>query len=106
VGMPVRGLERLAICSGHRQTGHRHRWHRRGFCLFWTWKVRRGQPGRPAVPKHVWRTFLENHVKTMVSLHFSTVPTISFQVLYVFLVLAHDRRRIVPYGQNIHAAPQ
>ena len=22
-------------------------WHRMGFRLFWTWKVRRGQPGRP-----------------------------------------------------------
>ena len=28
-------------------------WHRRGFRLFWTWKVRRGQPGRPPVPKGV-----------------------------------------------------
>ena len=24
-------------------------WHRMGFRLFWTWKVRRGQPGRPAI---------------------------------------------------------
>ena len=31
----------------------------------------------------------------MVSVDFFTVPTISFRVLYVFLVLAHDRRRIV-----------
>jgi hypothetical protein len=28
-------------------------WHRQGFRLFWTWKVRRGQPGRPAVPKEI-----------------------------------------------------
>jgi len=28
-------------------------WHRKGFRLFWTWKVRRGQPGRPSVPKNV-----------------------------------------------------
>ncbi len=28
-------------------------WHRKGFRLFWTWKVRRGQPGRPAVPKDI-----------------------------------------------------
>src|SRR6516164_7907570 len=28
-------------------------WHRKGFCLFWTWKVRRGQPGRPAVCREV-----------------------------------------------------
>jgi hypothetical protein len=28
-------------------------WHRKGFRLFWTWKVRHGQPGRPAIPKEV-----------------------------------------------------
>jgi len=28
-------------------------WHRKGFRLFWTWKVRHGQPGRPTVPKDV-----------------------------------------------------
>jgi len=28
-------------------------WHRQAFRLFWTWKVRRGQPGRPSVPKDV-----------------------------------------------------
>ena len=28
-------------------------WHRKSFRLFWTWQVRRGQPGRPTVPKDV-----------------------------------------------------
>jgi len=28
-------------------------WHRKGFRLFWTWKVRRGQPGRPPVSKDI-----------------------------------------------------
>jgi hypothetical protein len=28
-------------------------WHRKGFRLFWNWKVRHGQPGRPSVPKDV-----------------------------------------------------
>src|SRR5947199_2434368 len=28
-------------------------WHRKGFRLFWTWKVRRGQPGRPAISREV-----------------------------------------------------
>src|ERR1700726_2216869 len=26
-------------------------WHRAGFRLFWTWKVRRGQPGRPVISR-------------------------------------------------------
>jgi len=28
-------------------------WHRRGFRLFWTCKIRRGKPGSPSVPKEV-----------------------------------------------------
>ena len=51
-------------------------------------------------PSQTWRTFLENHLKTMVSVDFFTVPTIRFQLLYVFLVLAHDRRRILPFRGN------
>jgi hypothetical protein len=38
-------------------------------------------------PSQTWRTFLENHISQMVSIDFFTVPTIRFQVLYVFLVL-------------------
>jgi hypothetical protein len=53
-------------------------------------------------PSQTWRTFLENHVKTMVSVDFFTVPTIRFQVLYVFLVLAHDRRRILHFAVTAH----
>jgi hypothetical protein len=46
--------------------------------------VRRRRP-----PSQTCKTFLDNHVKSMVSVDFFTVPTIRFQVLYVFLVLAH-----------------
>lgn len=126
-------------------------WHRKGFRLFWTWKIRLGKPGRPVVPQEVrelirtmsrdnplwgapriysellklgieigetsvskymvrrrrppsqtWRTFLDNHVKSMVSVDFFTVPTIRFQILYVFLVLAHERRRIVHFAVTEH----
>src|SRR5207253_4342782 len=53
-------------------------------------------------PSQSWRTFLENHVKDMVSADFFTVPTIRFQILYVFLVLAHERRRIVHLAVTAH----
>jgi transposase InsO family protein len=33
---------------------------------------------------------------------FFTVPTIRFQVLYVFLVLAHDRRRVLHFHVTAH----
>ena len=127
-------------------------WHRKSFRLFWVWKIRRGQLGRPTLPREVrdlirrmcrenptwgaprihgellklginigessvskymvrsrkprsqtWRTFLENHAKQLVSIDFFTAPTIRFQVLYVFLVLAHDRRRILHF--NVTANP-
>jgi transposase InsO family protein len=45
---------------------------------------------------------LENHLKSLVSVDFFTVPTIRFQVLYVFLVLAHERRRILHFGVTAH----
>jgi len=53
-------------------------------------------------PSQTWRTFLDNHVKTIVSVDFFTVATIRFQILYVFLVLAHDRRRIVHFNVTSH----
>jgi putative transposase len=43
------------------------------------------------------------HLKSLVSVDFFTAPTIRFQVLYVFLVLAHDRRRVVHF--NVTARP-
>ena len=49
-----------------------------------------------------WRTFLDNHIKNLVSVDFFTVPTIRFQVLYVFLVLAHDRRRVLHFNVTAH----
>src|SRR6266566_6209638 len=130
-------------------------WHRAGFRLFWTWKVRRGPPGRPVIarevrdlirqmcrenpgwgaprihgellklgidigessvskymvrcgkpPSQTWRTFLDNHLQQLVSIDFFTVPTLRFQVLYVFLVLAHDRRRIVHCNVTAHPTAQ
>jgi putative transposase len=53
-------------------------------------------------PSQTWRAFLENHAKQLVSIDFFTVPTIRFQVLYVFLVLAHDRRRILHFHVTAH----
>jgi len=62
--------------------------------------------GETSVSKYMvrqtWRTFLENHLQKLVSIDFFTVPTLRFQVLYVFLVLAHDRRRIVHCNVTAH----
>jgi len=63
--------------------------------------IRRSKP-----PSQTWRTFLENHVKTMVSVDFFAVPTISFRVLFVFLVLAHDRRRVLHFNVTAHSTAE
>jgi putative transposase len=53
-------------------------------------------------PSQTWRTFLENHLQSLVSVDFFIVPTIRFQILYVFLVLAHEQRRIVHFAVTAH----
>jgi putative transposase len=57
-------------------------------------------------PSQTWCTFLENHAMQLVSVDFFTVPTIRFQVLYVFLVLAHDRRRILHFNVTAHSTAE
>ena len=48
------------------------------------------RPVRP--PSQTWRTFLDNHFRDLVAIDFFTVPTATFRVLFVLVVLAHDRR--------------
>lgn len=50
------------------------------------------KPTRP--PSQTWRTFLTNHAKDIASFDFFTVPTATFRVLYVFLVLDNASRRL------------
>ena len=46
-------------------------------------------------PSQTWRTFLTNHMKQLSSIDFFIVPTATFRVLFVFIVLSHDRRRVL-----------
>ena len=136
---------RLALCMVQPDTVIR--WHRQGFKLFWRWKSRSGELGRPPIPRDVreliqrisrenpgwgapricsellllghevaertvakymirsrqppsqtWRTFLANHVPDLAACDFFTVPTATFRVLYVFIVLRHDRRQVVHFN--------
>jgi putative transposase len=48
--------------------------------------------GKP--PFQTWRVFLDNHVLDIAACDFFTVPTATFRVLYVFIVLRHDRRQV------------
>lgn len=49
-------------------------------------------------PSQTWRTFLDNHVRDIAACDFFTLPTATFRVLYVFIVLRHDRRRVVHFN--------
>jgi putative transposase len=49
-------------------------------------------------PSQNWRTFLKNHMQTLVSADFFVVPTITFRLLFVFVILSHDRRRVIYFG--------
>jgi len=53
-------------------------------------------------PSQTWRTFLANHVSQIVSVDFFTVHTICFKTLFVFVVLGHDRRRILHFNVTVH----
>ncbi len=53
-------------------------------------------------PSQNWRTFLYNHSKVLVSLDFFTVPTLTFRILYVFLVLSLERREVIHFNFTEH----
>lgn len=58
------------------------------------------RPRRPS--SQTWKIFLKNHIHELVSTDFFVVPTATFQLLFVFLVLSHERRRVVHFGVTAH----
>ena len=68
--------------------------------------VEKYKPLGERLPSAKWRTFLGQHVKELVAIDFFIVPTATFKVLFVFLVLAHDRRRIVHFNVTEHPTAQ
>ena len=49
-------------------------------------------------PSQTWRIFLKNHMHNTCAIDFFTVPTATYRVLYVFIVLLHENRRIVHFN--------
>jgi len=58
---------------------------------------RRGQP-----PSQTWRTFLRNHIGQIVAADFFVVPTATYRLLFILVLLAHDRRRIRHVAVTAH----
>ena len=53
-------------------------------------------------PAQTWRTFLANHVPDIAAIDFFIVTTVRFRLLYCFIVLRHDRRRVVHLNVTAH----
>src|SRR2546422_9820342 len=59
--------------------------------------VRRRQP-----PSQTWRTFLANHIDQIMAADFFVVPTATYRLLFVLVILAHERGRIVRVSVTDH----
>jgi putative transposase len=64
--------------------------------------VSRWMPRRRKPPSQTWKSYLDNHVGDSASIDFFTVPTATFRVLFVLVVLAHVRRRMVHFNVTDH----
>ena len=64
--------------------------------------VARFMPKRRKPPSQTWCAFLDNHLTDLVSIDFLVVPTATFRVLFVLIVLAHHRRRVVHFNVTGH----
>src|SRR5215469_3380490 len=49
-----------------------------------------------------WLAFLRNHRETIAAMDFFTVPTVTFQLLYCFFIIRHDRRQILHFNVTRH----
>jgi hypothetical protein len=57
---------------------------------------------RRSPPSQTWTDVPANHVRDLVAVDFFTVPTARLRVLFVFVVLAHHRRRVVHFNVTEH----
>jgi hypothetical protein len=52
------------------------------------------RPEPTKAKSQTWVTFFKNHARNVVAVDMFVVPTIRFQVLYVFIILGLERRRL------------
>lgn len=68
--------------------------------------IRDTRPVSTDKQKQSWQTFLNNHTKHIWSMDFAVVPTITFKVLHVLLIMSHDRRKIEHFAVTAHPTAQ
>ena len=57
---------------------------------------------RRVPPSQTWRTFLANHAHQLIAADFFVVPTATCRLLFVLVLFAHDRRRVVHVAVTDH----
>jgi transposase InsO family protein len=57
-------------------------------------------------PSQGWKTFLRNHADGIASMDLFVVPTVSFRLLYGFLILRHSRREILWLSVTAHPSTE
>jgi hypothetical protein len=57
-------------------------------------------------PSQGWKTFLHNHADGIASMDLFLVPTISFRLVYGFLILQHARRELLWLGVTAHPSAE
>jgi putative transposase len=60
----------------------------------------------PQPPSPTWKAFLTNHVQDLAALDFLVVPTVRHTVLFVLVILAHERRRVMHFNITEHPTAQ
>ena len=58
---------------------------------------------RPSkLPSQLWKTFLRNHAEAIAAIDMCVVPTLTFDLLFAFLVLGHGRRQLLWFEVTRH----
>ena len=60
------------------------------------------KPRRPVDPKQRWMTFVRNHAKAVIASDFFIVVTATFQLVYVFVIMEIETRRILHFNVTRH----
>jgi hypothetical protein len=60
--------------------------------------IRKYRPKSRRQRSQSWRTFLQNHAGAIAALDFFVVPTVTFHLLYVLVVITHERRKVVHFN--------
>ena len=62
------------------------------------------RPSKP--PSQTWKTFLQNHAQAIAAIDICVVPTLTFELLFAFLILGHGRRQLLWFEVTRHPQPQ